>query len=261
MKMLFYSFLFISTLFAKEPETKQWQEYLEMTQSYSSSIGLLGSAANGEIELLKDPEKIGIALKRTGRELGVLYQDRYWIWVNDPVQFPGGNIGVYGRVILRSSLKGVGGCAVLPFFKDGRIALNCNFRHATRCWELEIPRGMVEEGETAENAAKREVLEETGLVVEDLVYLGGMPPDSGMTNAIVSIFMAEINKQTEAKPEESEAIASIVTLTVNELREGLRKGSLPIKIKGKERQVFLRDPFLTYALVQMEIRGFFSLLP
>jgi ADP-ribose pyrophosphatase len=227
-------------------------------RSHSSSIGLSGSALKGEIELLDDPEKVAAILKKTGRDIGILYQDRYWIWINDPVRFPSGNMGVYGRILSRSSLEGYAGCAVVPRFKDGRIALNCNFRHATRSWELEIPRGFTEKGETAEESARREVFEETGFLAKDLVFLGEMPPDTGKSNAVVAIFMADIDERAEARPEESEAIASIVALTLSELREGLRKGSIPIKMQEKEIQVFVRDPFLTYALIQMEIRGLYS---
>lgn len=258
MNIFFHLFLFASTLFAKEPAKVQFQEYQEMMRSYSSSIGLTGDAAKGEIELLSDPEKIAIALENTGRDVGIVYQDKYWIWINDPVQFPNGTIGVYGRILSRSSLKGfAAGTACVPYFKDGRIALVCQFRHATRSWELEIPRGFTEEGETLEESARREILEETGLIVKDFVFLGKMAPDAGKVCSVVPIFMAIVQGQTDASPEDSEAIASTVILTIDELREGLCKGSISMEIQGEKRQVFLRDPFLTYALVQMDIRKVF----
>lgn len=257
MKVIF-GCLFVSCLFAKTPETKQLDEYFEMMQSYSSSIGLPGHHENGEIELLKDPEKIAQAMKKTGRDVGIIYKDRYWTWINDPVQFPNGNLGVYGR-ILSSSLKQVIGCAVVPVFADGHIALNCNFRHATRTWELEIPRGFTDEGETLEEGARREVLEETGLIAEKLLFLGDMTPDTGQSSSIASVFFAEIQGKVEAVPDESEAIESIVILDRNELREGLKKGSIMLDIRGTKRQVFLRDPFLTFALIQMQLKGIYFL--
>jgi ADP-ribose pyrophosphatase len=258
MKKVLFFLLLTPILFCFEPETKQLKEYFELMQTYSSTIGFSAKAREGEIELLTDPEKIALALKKTGRDVGIVYQDKYWIWINDPVQFPNGNVGVYGRILSRSSLKGFAGCAVVPCFKDGRIALNCNFRHATRSWELEIPRGFSEEGESPESCAKREALEETGLLTEDLIFLGEMAPDSGKSSSIVALFMAKIKEQREAKPEESEAIAKIVILPAKELRKALLKGSTFIEIKGKKKEVFLRDPFLTFALVQMSIRGLFS---
>lgn len=255
MKVFFYCFLVVSSLAFCDPQTKNLQEYLDMVQSYNSSIGVKGDANEGEIELLKDAEKIKAAMIKTGRDVGIVYKDRYWIWANDPVLFPSGQLGVYGRIISRSSLKGKAGCALLARFKDGKIALNCNFRHATRTWELEIPRGFVEEGESAEEGAKREVLEETGCIIGAPIFLGDMPPDTGQSNALVAIFTATIEECGKAQMEESEAIDSIVPLSLKELKKGLLEGYLYISIHNKKKKVFLRDPFLTYALIQMEIRG------
>jgi ADP-ribose pyrophosphatase len=250
MKKLIYCLLFTTVLFAKDPQTKDLNEYLELMRCHSSTVGFTGNFKNCEIELVNDLEKISDALKKTGRDVGILYQDKYWIWVNDPILCPNGKIGVYGRILNKCSLtNGLAGCAVVPVFKDGKIALNCNFRHATRTWELEIPRGMNGETETAEEAAKREVLEETGFVTKDLTFLGEMPPDTGQTNAIVAVYMASIADSSEATPEDSEAIESILAFSVKELREGLKKSG------EKEKKVFLRDPFLTFALIQMDIRG------
>ena len=37
---------------------------------------------------------------------------------------------------------------------------------------LEVPAGYIEEGEEAEQGAIRELIEETGYVVKDVIYLG-----------------------------------------------------------------------------------------
>ncbi len=50
---------------------------------------------------------------------------------------------------------------------DGRVVL-----HRTEKGNLNFPKGKIEPGETAEQAAAREVLEETGLVAEPLESLG-----------------------------------------------------------------------------------------
>lgn len=258
MRTLLFGLFVTSLVCAHAAEKKQWEEYQNIMTTYSSTAGLPGDHASGEIELLNDPEKVSSAMKKTGRDIGILYQDRYWIWVNDAVQFPNGNIGVYGRILARYSLSGKAGSAVIPRFRDGRIALNCNFRHATRTWELEIPRGIRNESESPEEAARREMLEETGLVAGDVQFLGEMPPDSGQSNTIVQVYLATVEELSSSTPEDSEAIDSIVVLKEDELCQGIKDGFLFLEVNGSQKKVFLRDPFLTYALTQMGIRGLFS---
>ena len=254
--LLFLTFGEVLAVEAPSPEAIQ--KYLEFLKAYPNTLGLIGNADDGEIELLVDSAAIEMAVQRSGRQMGIIHQDNYWTWINDPVKFPNGTYGVYGRIFWHNSFSettGVGGCAILPQFADGRIALNCNYRHATRSWELELPRGGLEKGELPEEAARREALEETGLMIGDAHFLGQMHPDSGTVCSLSAVFLGEVLEEAKAHPEDSEAIESIMTFTLEELREGFQKGSFLIEIRGKEQEVFLRDPFLTYALFQADIRG------
>jgi len=151
------------------------------------------------------------------------------------------------------SLTGVQGVAVMPVLPDGKIVLNCNYRHATRSFEIELPRGGINAGETPESAAKREALEETGMVVDALVKLGEIPPDSGVATSIVPIFMAKVIKQESSQQEETEAIEDIIALTRDEVKAAFVKGYRIQKIRGEEKKVAFRDPFLAYALLLSEI--------
>jgi len=51
---------------------------------------------------------------------------------------------------------------VIPLTDDGRVVLIEQYRHGTGEVSLEIPGGMVDEGESPQDAAARELLEETG---------------------------------------------------------------------------------------------------
>lgn len=230
------------------------EQYLNFLNTHAEFLGTHGDIGKQEIAIVGDPAKIREIEEITGREVGIIYQDKYWTWLNDPVQFPNGVYGVYGRMIWTHALKGPTGVAVLPVLSDGRLVLNRMFRHATRSWELELPRGGVDEGETLVEAAIRETKEETGLVIDEVVYLGNMAPDSGMTSAIVPIYLAKVRSRGESKPEDSEAIAGIHAFTIEELRKGFKEGYVSMDLDGKKMEIPLRDPFLAYALLQMDIR-------
>lgn len=62
--------------------------------------------------------------------------------------------------------------------------------HSTRGWEF--PGGKVEEGETPKEAAVREVLEETGGIVEDLTYIGQYKVASKEKTIIKNIYFSRV---------------------------------------------------------------------
>ncbi len=67
--------------------------------------------------------------------------------------------------------------------------------HRTR--GLEFPGGKVEEGETAEQAAVREVMEETGGVVDNLHYVAQYYVDGKSDTIIKNVYFADITSLEE----------------------------------------------------------------
>lgn len=225
------------------------KQYLELVEKYPHLIQPQGDAFFGEIEILIDPEKMEAIEKTTGRDVGILNQDRYWIWVNDACRFPSGKEGVYGRIFWTGSLYSPQpAVAVMPILPDGRIVLNCNFRHATRSWEIELPRGLVNEGESLEMAAQREALEETGMVLDRIWELGRAPTDVGAMSLLVPVFAATVVGQKEREQEDSEAIEEILALTMEEIKIAFAQGFYFVNIRGEDQKIPFRDPFLAYAL-------------
>ena len=238
---------------------------LDRYLSYIHELGKpSGSYKEGEIELITDPAEImriqkiqetrllkkGFSEKEAAEfsRVGILTEDQYWIWLRDAVQFPHGVPGTYDRLLLKSR-----GVAVLPIFPSGKIALVLNYRHATRSWELELPRGGVNTKESNEEAALRELKEETGLGGK-ISYLGEIATDTGIVAGVVPVYAAKITSESTASHEFSEAIAGVLTFTKEQIKKGLVQGSLEVMVQGKKRQVPLRDAFLTFALLQAELR-------
>ena len=228
------------------------QRYLELMKKYPHIVLPHGDAARGEIEILTDEKQMALIEKETGRDVGVLKEDRYWIWVNDACRFPNGNEGVYGRILWASSLKSSApAIAVMPMTLDGKIVLNCNFRHSTRSWEIELPRGLIKAGETAAEAAKREAAEETGRIITDIRLLGEIPPDTGVLSVVVPVFVATVTNIDVQSLEESEAIEDILELSVEEVKLAFSKEYYECQLRGEWQKVPFRDPFLAYALLRL----------
>jgi ADP-ribose pyrophosphatase len=76
---------------------------------------------------------------------------------------------------------------------DGKFPLVSQFRPAVEMITLEIPGGYIEEGQTPEEAARKELLEETGFMAKELISLGVLAPDTGrLDNRMWSFFAPRV---------------------------------------------------------------------
>ncbi len=96
-----------------------------------------------------------------------VHYENAWIRVeHSDVTTPGGSPGVYGVVRFKNRAVGV-----LPVDADDHTWLVGQYRYATNEYSWEIPEGGCPAGESVEEAARRELLEETGLIAATLTPL------------------------------------------------------------------------------------------
>lgn len=239
--------------FTAQGNGNNFESYIQLIDKYPQ-LGPMGDASQKEIEIIRDPIKMQEIEKSTGRPVGILIKDCYFLWLNDPVKFPNGKHGIYSRLLWTKSLEGRSGVVVMPMLPDGRVVLNLCYRHPTRSWEFELPRGMIEPGESIQEAAKREAKEETGMVISELHLLGNMAVDTGLTNAIVPIFIAKVDREEESTPEDSESIINGYAFSIQEIRQGFMDGFISVEEFGEVRKVPMRDSFTAYALFLADLK-------
>lgn len=114
------------------------------------------------------------------------------------------------------------GVCILPFVGEDILTLK-QYRYPIRSWQRELPGGFIDEGETPEEAAVRELSEETGYTVKDIQSLGEFYPSFGSTNEKIHLFKAVCGAAGEAHKEVSEMI-SMEVITVDAFKEEIRKG-------------------------------------
>ena len=80
--------------------------------------------------------------------------------------------------------------SVVPIRDDGQVLLIDHYRFQTDSRGWEVPAGGIEAGETPEQAATRELREETGHRAASLKLLGHYHPSNGSSNQIFHVFVA-----------------------------------------------------------------------
>jgi len=206
-------------------------DYFSLVKSHSKLFDnkdallniILDQKTISEWEAKKEAELKQKGLPLEWARLGVILDDPYNIIVRDLVQFPDGDMRGYGRSIATASLRGGKGVVVLPEY-DGKIMLLHQYRHATRQWHYEVPRGYGEPNIPAIENAHKEVEEETGGKVSELVSLGEFYNNTGYETASVALFYAKL--ASVGVPEINEGIESFVWLTVKELEEWIANGKI-----------------------------------
>ena len=156
-------------------------------------------------------------------KIGLILDDPKNLIVRDLVRFPDGEMFGYGRSIATDSLKG-GKAVVMLSEYEGKFLLLHQYRHATRQWHYEVPRGYGEPNIPADANARKEIEEETGGEVSQLVSLGEFHNNTGYESASVALFYAKLSSVGSANV--NEGIESFVWLTVSELEEWLADGRI-----------------------------------
>ena len=204
---------------------------------------------SGGVRILTDPDAIRDVEQTMARSLeekglpgawsrvGMTHEDQYITVLRDAVVFPGGRVGTYNRIIHNNGDPS--GVAVLPVL-DGRIVMLRHFRHATRRYHFEAPRGGIEPGQTPEDAAVAELREELGGVARSLVPLGPLHEASNLINSAMMLMFAELVEVGD--PAVDEGIEAIHHFEIGAFEQLLREGGVT-------------DAFTIGAFAQARLRG------
>ena len=129
--------------------------------------------------------------------------DNPWIRVReDQVLNPRGRPGIYGVVEYKNRAVGV-----IPLDEEDHTWLVGQYRYTHDIYEWEIPEGGCPEGESLVECARRELLEEAGIIARDYeMILEGLQLSNSVSNEKAFIFLARGLSFVEAEPEETEQI-------------------------------------------------------
>jgi ADP-ribose pyrophosphatase len=158
-----------------------------------------------------------------------LVLDHRWFRVRrETVQLPTGRVLDDYFVAVREDFVLV--VAVTP---DDELVLVRQWKQGIRAVTLELPGGIVE-NDDPEDAAARELAEETGYVCTDLRRVGGGPLDPSKETNRVHLFLGTgAQREREQELDETEEI-DVVLLPLAEARAAIARGEIdaPTSIAG-----------------------------
>lgn len=115
----------------------------------------------------------------------IIYKNAWLSVREDQVIRPDGSNGMFGVVEMKS------GSTVLAINSNQDILLVQEYKYAIQRSTLELVSGGIDEHETPLDAAKRELLEETGSTSEEWIDLGTLDPFSTVINSPNHMFLAK----------------------------------------------------------------------
>lgn len=111
-----------------------------------------------------------------------------------------------GMEVEREIVRHPGAAVLLPVTADGRVILIRQFRYAAGETLLEVPAGTIDPGETPEETAGRELVEETGYHAGRLEKLAEFFPSPGILAERMHLFLATELEKREASPDADESL-------------------------------------------------------
>ena len=141
-----------------------------------------------------------------------------------------------GFEIKRAIVQHGGSAVMMPIDDRRRVLLVRQYRLPARRFLWELPAGRVDEGETPLQAAKRELVEETGYRAKKWAKLAEFFPSPGFLAEKMTIYTARDLTEGEKKPMEDERI-EVQWYTAREMDGLIQSGKI---IDAKTMIAFLR---------------------
>jgi ADP-ribose pyrophosphatase len=157
--------------------------------------------------------------ERLGSEM--LLANRYFSLRSDRLQLPDGGIKDPYFVLERPDAA-----IIVPITESNKVVLVRQYRPPLEMMELGLPAGLVEEGERPEEAARRELAEETGYTGGEWEPLGSLASSPSLKDNWAYLFLARGVEETAAPDPDEHELVEVVRVPLEDLRGLVHSGKI-----------------------------------
>ena len=150
-----------------------------------------------------------------------LLANRYFALRSDRLRLPDGGIKDPYFVLERPDAA-----ITFPITDRNEVVLVRQYRPPLEMMELGLPAGLVEEGERPEEAARRELTEETGFTGGEWEPLGSLASSPSLKDNWAYLFLARGVKQTAAPDPDEHELVEVVRVPIEDLINLVHSGKI-----------------------------------
>lgn len=116
--------------------------------------------------------------------------------------------------------------------KNDKFLMVKQWRHGANSLSVEFPGGVIDEGEKPEEAARRELKEETGHIAGSLIKLGSVNPNPALFANQVHVFLAQNLEETGVQELDDDEFINYMELSKEEVLQGMGTPEFPHALMG-----------------------------
>ncbi|MCE2456867.1 MAG: NUDIX hydrolase [Dehalococcoidia bacterium] len=130
-----------------------------------------------------------------------------------------------GKQIIREVVQHPGAVAIIPIDREDNVLLVRQYRYPAGQSLLELPAGVIEEGESPDDTAQRELQEEIGYATRDLRALGGVYSSPGFCTEFLYLYIARDLVPSQLPADDDEDI-NVETIPMSRVDRLIRLGEI-----------------------------------
>lgn len=145
-----------------------------------------------------------------------------------------------GRIATRELIRHSGAVCIVPLAEDNQVLVERQFRYPVNEILTEIPAGKLDKGEKPEDAARRELLEETGARAGQLIYMGKFYPTCAYSDEVIHMYLAKDLTFGDRKLDADEFL-NLELVPITDLVTDIMDGKIP---DGKTQAAVMRAYYM-----------------